>query len=341
MLFVFFDLKKCFDTINHDLLLSKLQKYGVEDNELLWFTDYLSDRSQAVNVDGCISSFSNINTGVPQGSVLGPLLFLIFINDLLTCLGNTLMNIYADDTAIHVCGTDFKNIQKRLQEEVDKVVQWFHSNRLVINNLKCCCMIISSHTNQHTLNIYIDDFKISQVDSTKYFDSTLNWREHVFNVKKKNSPKVGLIRKLKHIVPQDCLIKYYMATVQSQIDYCLSVWGYSSDANCKILQRLQNQAARIISDNFDWNVRGIDIVKDLGWLNVCQRRDYFTAITVYIAGLQPSYITDLFTLSRDNATRKTRSCCTIKLFSPKAYKSSFNALYNMLVLLSGIIYQTL
>ena len=72
--------------------------------------------------------------------------------------------------------------------------------------------------------------------------------------------------------------------------------------------------ARIISDNFDWNVRGIDIVKDLGWLNVCQRRDYFTAITVYksLAGLQPSYITDLFTLSRDIATRKTRSCCTNK-----------------------------
>ena len=79
------------------------------------------------------------------------------------------MNIYADDTAIHVCVTDFKNIQKRLQEEVDKVVHWFHSNRLVINILKCCCMILSSHTNQHTLNIYIDDVKISQVDSTKYF----------------------------------------------------------------------------------------------------------------------------------------------------------------------------
>ena len=230
-------------------------------------------------------------------------MFSIFINDSSTCLRNTLINIYADDTTIHVCGRDFKNIQRRLQEEVDKVVKWFHINRLVINNLKCCCMIIFSHPNQNTPNRCIDDVKISQVDSTKYLgyfiDSKLNWREHVFYIKKKISPKVRLIRKLKHIVPQDCLIKYYMATVQSQIDYCISVWGYSSDANCKILQRPQNRAARIISDNFDWNVRGIDIVKDL-------------VIYTSIVGLQPSYITDMFTLSRDIATRRTRSCCTNK-----------------------------
>ena len=129
----------------------------------------LSDRSQTVTVDGCLSSFTNINTGVPQGSVLGPLLFLFFISDLPVCLGKTRINNYADDTAILVCGTDFKNIQKILQEEVDKAVKWFHSNRLVNNNIKCCCMIISSHPNQNTLDIYIDDVKISQVDSTKYF----------------------------------------------------------------------------------------------------------------------------------------------------------------------------
>ena len=116
-----------------------------------------------------------------------------------------------------------------------------------------------------------------------------------------------------------------MATIQSQIDYCISVWGYFSDVNCKILERLQNRAARIISDPFAWNVRGIDIVKDLGWLNVCQRRNYFTAITVYksLVGLQLSYITDLFTLSQDIPTRRTRSCCTNNFFLPKANKSSF------------------
>ena len=138
--------------------------------------DYLSDRSQAVTVDGCISSFTSINIGVPQESVLGPLLFLMFINDLPTCLGNTLINIYADDTAIHVCGTDLKEIQKRLQEEVDKVVKWFYMNGLLINNLKCCCMIIASCPSQKTLDIYIDDNNFHRLNrqNTWVLSSTLN-----------------------------------------------------------------------------------------------------------------------------------------------------------------------
>ena len=210
------------------------------------------------------------------------------------------MNIYTDDTAIHVCGTDFKNIQKRLQEEVDKVVQWFHSNRLVIINLKCCCMIISSHTNQNTLNIYVDDVKISQVDSTK------NWREHVLNVKKKFRPKLDLQENWNILYPKTVWLN--------------SIWQLLNHKSITVYL-----FGDILSGNFDWNVRGIDIVKDLGWLNVCQPSYYFTAITVYKSpvGLQPSYITDLFTLSRDIATRRTRSCCTNKLFLPKPNKSSF------------------
>ena len=109
-----------------------------------------------------------------------------------------------------------------------------------------------------------------------------------------------------------------MATVQSLIDYCLNVWWYSSHSNCKLLPSLQNRAARIITDNFDWNVSGIAIVKNLGWLNVCQRRDYFTALTVHksLVGLQPNYIADLVTLSRDIAARITRSYFTNILYLP-------------------------
>ena len=134
----FFYLKKCFDNIYHDLLVLKLQKYGVEDNELFWFNDYLHDKSQVVNVDGCIFYFTNINTGAPQGSILGPQLLLICISYSPTCLGNTLINSYADDTAINVVVQILRVAW--LQEEVDKVVQWFHSNRLIWRNTWTCSL---------------------------------------------------------------------------------------------------------------------------------------------------------------------------------------------------------
>ena len=117
----FFDLKKCFDSIDHKLLILKLEKYGILDREMLWFTDYLYDRTQSVFVNGSSSSFNDINVGVPQGSVLGPLLFLVFINDLPCCLTNTFLNIYADDTVIHACGSDINNVQQLLQRDVDIV----------------------------------------------------------------------------------------------------------------------------------------------------------------------------------------------------------------------------
>ena len=137
----FFDLKKCFDSIDHKLLILKLEKYGILDREIVWFTDYLYDRTQSVFVNGSSSSFKDINVGVPQGSVLGPLLFLVFINDLPCCLNNTFLNIYADDTVIHACGSDINNVQQLLQRDVDIVSQCFFHNKQLVNELKTHCMI--------------------------------------------------------------------------------------------------------------------------------------------------------------------------------------------------------
>ena len=329
----FFDLKKCFDSIDHKLLILKLEKYGILDREMLWFTDYLYDRTQSVFVNGSSSSFNDINVGVPQGSVLGPLLFLVFINDLPCCLTNTFLNIYADDTVIHACGSDINNVQQLLQRDVDIVSQWFFHNKLLVNELKTHCMIVTSNRKllSHRLNINLNGTQIEQVKVTKYLgfclDTKLCWSDHINKLVKKIAPKIGLLRRLRYIVSFDCLSKYYMATVQSHMDYCLTVWGFTSSHNLHLIQKMQNRAARLITNNFDFNTRGIDIVRDLGWLNITQRRDYFTALLVFksSSGNLPDHILDNFTFKRDIAIRQTRSCDTNVLYVPKINRSSFKS----------------
>ena len=327
----FLDLKKCFDTIDHGLLLQKLEKYGIGDGELLWFKNYLSVRTQAVACNGRMSEFKPMRTGVPQGSVLGPLLFLIFINDLPDCLMCTACNIYADDTEIHCCDNTVDEVEEFLQRDVDNLGKWFYDNRLVLNGAKSYSMLTSCNRDRvcEPLNLIVDGIRIEQVNCTKYLgshpDSMLTWSTHINQLCKKIAPKIGLLRRLRHIVPLECLKKIYLSTVQSHIDYLITVWGYTSNVYVKMVQRLQNRAARIITANYDRDVRGIDIVKELGWMNVSQRRDYFTAVLVYksLHGIAPDHLSDLFTYVRDINRYSTRSTSTNELFVPRVKKSIF------------------
>ena len=118
---------------------------------------------------------------------------------------------------------------------------------------------------------------------------------HIDRLCRTISPKIGILRRLRQIVPTACLTKYYMATVQSHIDYCLTVWGFTSNKNLNKLQKFQNRAAQIITNNFNWDIRGVNIVKDLGGLNIKQRRDYFVGLLVFksLDNLLPDYITVL------------------------------------------------
>ena len=118
-----------------------------------------------------------------------------------------------------------------------------------------------------------------------------------------------------------------MVTVQSHIDYCLTVWGFTSNKNLNRLQKFQNRAARIITNNFNWDIRGVNIVKDLGWLNIKQRRDYFVGLLVFksLNNLLPAYINDKFTMTSEIACRSTRSTSDNKLFLLKANKAIYTS----------------
>ena len=153
-------------------------------------------------------------------------------------------------------------------------------------------------------------------------DFKINWNNHIDRLCRTTSPRIGLLRRLKPIVPAACLTKYYMATVPSHIDYCLTVWGFTSNKNHNRLQKFQNRAARIIRNIFSWDIKDVNIVKDLVWLNMKQRRDYFVGLLVFksLNNLLYDFFNDKFTMTNEIACRSTRSTSDNKLFCQKPTK---------------------
>ena len=141
---IFLDLKKAFDTIDHEILLMKLACYGVDDQSLLWFRSYLNDRQQICHVNGVYSNKDFITCGVPQGSILGPVLFLLYINDLPKCLDHSIARLFADDTNMTFTGCNIKSIQEQMTSDLNNIFQWLCSNKLTLNVLKTDFMLIGS-----------------------------------------------------------------------------------------------------------------------------------------------------------------------------------------------------
>ena len=187
---VFMDLKKAFDTVDHDILLQKIEKYGVIGLEHIWFSSYLKNRRQLCRVNGVASNMGETNCGVPQGSCLGPLLFLIYINDLPFFLKNSEVTMYADDTSISY-SKNIDELNETLSSGLDSLKQWLEGNKLSLNVIKTQAMVIGSRPNLKkisdklvpTPSFAIGNSHIDVVANAKYLgiqlDKHLVWDEHI------------------------------------------------------------------------------------------------------------------------------------------------------------------
>ena len=309
------DIKKCFDTIDHKILLCKLENYGVHSSELVWFKSYLENRQQIVKCNGQKSDIQNISIGVPQGSILGPLLFIIYVNDISQHIHTGTASLYADDTLIYCDGMTVDDVNTKLQMCLDEVCKWYSGNNIVINAKKSSAMLVKSrHNNTNdVLKVNIYDQQLETLDILSYLgvqiDESLTWNEQVKKTCKTLSFKIKQLSRLSNILPEDILLKIYNSAIQPTIDYAISVWGSTSISNIRMIQRLQNLAARIIKKNFDYvNIRGIDLVKQLGWLNVKQRYLYFQHLTIFksIHGMAPIHLVNNVTMEIEIANVNTR-----------------------------------
>ena len=205
---VFIDLSKAFDTISHSVLLSKLSRYGVNDMELQWFTDYLFLRKQIVQFNGVLSDPNPINTGVPQGSILGPLLFLIFFNDVHSPLRHCKIITYADDTVISTSSSDIDVIQSNLSQDLHNLSNWFRDNELIFNLKKGKSEVMLFGTGKRLnllqgcqVKLSVNDSPINATICYKYLgvhlDPTLNFETHFQKMYKKAAGRVNLLRRIR------------------------------------------------------------------------------------------------------------------------------------------------
>lgn len=253
ILAVFIDLSKAFDTISHTTLSYKLQKYGIRGKPLQLIQNYLSNRKLYVSVNGVTSPVINLTEyGVPQGSILGPLLFLLYINDMPLILKSKCL-LFADDTTIYNIGKSKDKIVERINNDLKELSTWFKCNVMKLNVTKSS-YIYFTRSKEHILHdnmVHMDDQTISQVTSTKFLgihiDHKLQWSHHINHLKSKISGGLYALNRLKNIVSPSILKQIYFTLVHSHLTYGCLLWGGAHSKHLKSLISSQKKALRIIN----------------------------------------------------------------------------------------------
>ena len=318
----FLDISKCFDSIDHKLLITKLEKYGISGTELKWFTSYLTDRTQRVICNNILSTDQTVQIGVPQGSILGPILFLIYINDLTQFSGQSQCNLFADDALFYVHGKDLETINTKLQKSMDNVSLWYKCNKLTLNVKKSNIMLIHRRKNINgNINVTINGAKLQQTDNVKYLglyiDNKLQWHNHINNLCKTITKKLGMMNRTSKFVNKSTLIQMYKSFIMPSLDYADTIWSGCSKFLQHKLQVLQNRAARIIEQNFDFiNTRGLDLITKLHLQTTVDRRNFRICTMIYkcIHGKVPHYLSDQIIMACDIHKYGTRQAESMSIY---------------------------
>lgn len=310
---IYLDLKKAFDTVNHDILLDKMYNYGIRGVVHDWFRSYLSDRQQYTIVNNTESRSMKINCGVPQGSVLGPLLFLIYINDIRNAIPDENIKLYADDTNLFIHGVDRKYVFEKANMYLKLLNKWFLGNKLSLSLDKTCYTVFGLKDDSDC-NIQYKGIKINRVPSCRYLgviiDEKLKWTEHIDYVYNKLIKFVGIFYKLRGKLPSQILKNIYYAFVHPHILYGIELYGNTYPTYLDKLSKLNNKLIRILQ-NKPIKTPVHEMYKDYNTLPITslhiQQILLFVYKVKYNSNLMPDLFNDYFITNNSVHNYETRS----------------------------------
>ena len=316
---IYLDFSKAFDTVSHDILLKKLSHMGFRGNIYSWLYTFLSNRKQYVSINDSNSKTTITNIGVPQGSTLGPLLFLLYINDMANSLTNTKILHFADDSTLYINFKKNADISHLINNELEAINNWLRCNKLYLNVNKTKYMIINNRDRPPDLNLMIGNSNIERCNVHKFLgvhiDDRLTFSTHTNKLSSKIARGIGVIRKMNQIVPKEVLRQLYFAFIYSNFTYAITTYGSASQNQLKRLTNLINKSLKIVV-----NAERLtpEVCKQEQLFDFQMTFKYFCSIKMYqlISMGQHNYFVDKIASLQINHNHTTRSSTSQNLSIP-------------------------